>query len=452
MPSNTTSILISEGFSQRSPWLIEELDTNLKNYTVASFASSGANQSTAMKTQTQVLVEQTNQLEKMQIFAEKISLGSPTAVVVDASGRVLVSNARQFSDLIGRSVESLAKSDSEVDRLIELTNNLRNSVPAVNLGGQAYVSVTVNTGTPPVDRIIAAPLRVWGSDLSAIPGTSLQAFTCYAYKAANGTITYRILDDDKQNLSVTKVEALTNPDPSRVYDAFRINTGTSDSPSYKVFAPQDISKTFPTSASQETLYRNVFTGELRLVGPSNVNIAFTNTQGFVVPANQNELNYWFGQSGAARLIATNTQLLADGVKMPIPPDTFQWKYKDFTGGGFGNYPPIKGLPSDVTLAVGSLVEDSNVGKIYFISGKLSNVNTFVEVEKVGDPFVLRLSNENLLNIRGQYTERIAQMTQRTTEQQLFLNSLLQRLNLYFDAASNVLKAFSDLNSKLSNTR
>lgn len=449
MPSNPTSILISEGFSQRSPWLVEELDTNLKNYAVASFASSGANQSTALKTQTQVLVEQTNQLEKMQIFAEKISSGSPTAVVVDASGRVLVSNARQFSDLIGRPVSSLA--NSEVDRLIELTNNLRNSVPAVNLGGQAYVSVTVNTGTPPVDRIIAAPLRVSGSDLSAIPDTALQAFTCYAYKAANGTITYRIVDSDNLKLSVTKVEALTNPDPGRLYDAFRINTGTSDSPSYKVFAPQDISKTFPTSASVETLYRNVFTGELRLVGPSNANIAFTNTQGFVVPANQNELNYWFGQSGSARLIATNTQLLADGVKMPIAPDTFQWKYKDFTGGGFGNYPPIKGLPSDVNLAVGSLVEDSNVGKIYFISGKLSGANTFVEVEKVGDPFVLRLSNENLLSIRGQYTERIAQMTQRTTEQQLFLNSLLQRFNLYFDAASNALKAFSDLNSKLSNS-
>jgi hypothetical protein len=194
----------------------------------------------------------------------------------------------------------------------------------------------------------------------------------------------------------------------------------------------------------------VFTGELRLVGPSQSNIAFEASQGFIIPSSQSEVNFLFGQAGAKRLQDASTQFKTDEVKLPAP-DTFQWKYKDFQGGGFADYPPRKGLPSDINLAVGSVIEDSGTGKLYFISGRVAGTNKFVEVEKLGSEFVLKLSVDSLLDIRGQYTELISRATQRTAEQQSFLNSLVQKFNLFSDIATNILKTLADSESRLSNS-
>ena len=448
MPSNTSSILISEGLPPRSPWLFENLDSNFKDYAVANLALRASNQSITLKTQTEVLNEQTNQLERFQDFSLKLKAGTETALVLDSAGNVLIDNPKIVSDLIGRQASSLASPD--IDRLIDFTADLANSVPAVNLGGQSFVAVTVRIGQPAIDQVISAPLRVWSTDPSGIATTDLEPYVCYAFRAANGDITYRICDRNKANLTVSSVASLPVPDKNLVYDAYRVNTGSVANPVYKTFVPQSISGAFPTSQTPEALFRNVFTGELRLIGPSQPNIAYVAAQGFVIPASQGEVNFWFGQAGAKRLQDTGTQFTTDQVKLP-PPDTFQWKYKDFEGGGFADYPPRKATPSDVSLAVGSLVEDSGTGKLYLISGRVAGVNKFVEVEKVGSEFVLKLSADTLLDIRGQYTELISRGTQRTAEQQLFLNSLVQKFNLFNDVMTNMLKTLSDGENRLSNS-
>jgi hypothetical protein len=448
MTPNTSSILISEGFPPGSPWLFENLDSNFRDYSVATLALRASEKSITLKTQTNVLNEQTNQLERFQDFALKLKAGTETALALDSSGNVLIDNSKIVSDLIGRQASSLASPD--IDRLIDFTADLAKSVPAVNLGGQSYVAVTVRVGQPASDQVIAAPLRVWSTDPSGIATTDLEPYVCYAFRAANGDITYRICDRKKANFTVSSVSSLPVPEKNLVYDAYRVNTGTVINPVYKTFVPQSISGAFPTSETPEALFRNVFTGELRLVGPSQPNIGFVAAQGFVIPASQSEVNFWFGQAGATRLRDATTQFKTDEVKLPAP-DTFQWKYKDFEGGGFADYPPRKGTPSDVSLAVGSLVEDSGTGKLYLISGRVTGVNKFVEVEKVGSEFLLKLSADTLRDIRGQYTELISRATQRTAEQQLFLNSLVQKLNLFNDMVTNLLKTLSDAESRLSNS-
>ena len=448
MATNKSSALISEGLSPKSPWLLENLDSNFKNYAIANLALSGSKQSITIRTQTEVLNEQTNQLDRFQDYSLKLKAGTETALVLDSAGNVLINNPNIVSDLIGRQVSSLASSD--IDRLVDFTADLASSVPAVNLGGQSYVAVNVAFGQPAADVVIEAPLRVWSSDPSGIATADIDPYVCYAYRAANGTISYRICDRDKANLRIMGVASAPVPDKNVVYDAYRVNTGSVANPVYKTFVPQSISGAFPTSQTPEALFRNVFTGELRLVGPSQPNIAYVAAQGFVVPSSQSEVNFWFGQAGAKRLQDASAQFTTDEIKLPAP-DTFQWKYKDFPGGGFADYPARKGLPSDINLAVGSLVEDSGTGKLYFISGRVAGINKFVEVEKVGSEFALKLSTDKVLDIRGQYTELISRATQRTAEQQLFLNSLVQKFNLFSDIATNILKTLSDGESRLSNS-
>ena len=448
MPTTKSSILISEGLSPRSPWLIENLDSNFKDYAVANLALSGSKQMITIRTQTNVLNEQTNQLDRFQDYSEKLKAGTETALVLDKVGNVLIDNPNIVSDLIGRQASSLASSD--IDRLIDFTADLANSEPAINLGGQAFVAVNVVFGQPAADLTIEAPLRVWSSDPSGIAKADIDPYVCYAYRAANGAISYRICDRDKADLRIMGVASAPVPDKNLVYDAYRINTGSVSNPVYKTFVPQSISGAFPTSQTPETLFRNVFTGELRLVGPSQPNIAYIAAQGFIIPATQSEVNFLFGQAGAKRLQDASAQFTTDEIKLPAP-DTFQWKYKDFPGGGFADYPPRKALPSDINLAVGSVIEDSGTGKLYFISGREAGINKFVEVEKVGSEFALKLSTDKVLDIRGQYTELISRATQRTAEQQSFLNSLVQKFNLFSDIATNILKTLADSESRLSNS-
>jgi hypothetical protein len=125
----------------------------------------------------------------------------------------------------------------------------------------------------------------------------------------------------------------------------------------------------------------------------------------------------------------------------------EWKFKDFSGGGFASYPIVEGDPTSASFPVGSLVQDSTTKKIYAITARVGNVNSFFEIETVKSPFVFFFSQENIVKLRGQYTEEITRLTQRTTEQQLFLNSLLLKQNFHLDAATNVLKAFNDLNNR-----
>ncbi len=442
MPANDTQVTITQGFSTDSPWVIDELDTNLKNLALARLAALGASQGDKLETQTKVLIEQTNQLENLQEFTDKLGSGTVTALVMDSSGAVLISDPKVVSDLAGRSAASL--SATEVNRLIEFTASLANSSPSVNLGGQTYVSVSVRSGTPPTDKVIQAPLKVWSSDPKLIAAADVQPFACYAYKDSSGTLLYRICDETKTSLTITSIATLANPAAAHVYDAYRIGT--------KVYKPQDILGAFPTSPSG-TLYRNIVTGQLRLVTDSGYTDDPEAT-GFVIPASQDEITFWLGQAASDRLRLAETQFNTDGIKMPVSPDTFQWKYMDtaFVGGGFAIYPPVQKSPTDTTLNVGTFVQDPSdtAKKIYLITGKEGTTNKYVEVQSVGEPFNLRLTQDNIVSIRGQYTEKITQMTQRTTEQQLFLNSLLQKHNYQLDAATNVLKAFNDLNNRLSN--
>lgn len=440
MPGQETQVTITEGMPLNDPWVITDIDSNLKNLALARLAALGANQGAVLRVQTNVLVEQTRQLEAMQEFTATLASGIATALVMDSSGTVLVSDPNIVSDLIGRTPSSLTTFSA--DRLTAFTSNLANSSPAVNLGGRPYAEVALTSGAK-----IQVPVVLWSDDPNNANSSTLEPYVYYLNKASDGTmkgVIYDVVGGSKVKLSVSSVNFISFPDKNLVYDGYKLTVnGVS-----KVYGVQNVIGSFPTTTASDILFRDISTGTLRLVGPSSPNITFADPQGFVIPSCEDEIYYWFGQASADRLPKTNTQFATDGIKLPVSADAIQWKYaagSNFSGGGVAHYPIAEGSPSNVNLPVGSLIKSD--GKIYLITGKSATASIYTEVTFVGSPFVLKLTQDNVVNIRGQYTEKITKATQRTTEQQLFLNSLLQKQNYHFDAATNVLKALSDLNNR-----
>ncbi len=440
MPGQETQVTITEGLPVNDPWVITDIDSNLKNLALARLAALGANQGAVLRVQTNVLVEQTGQLENMQEFTATLASGAATALVMDSSGKVLISDPNIVSDLVGRTPSSLTTFSA--DRLTAFTTSLASSSPAVNLGGRPYAELALTSGAK-----IQVPVVLWSDDPNSANSNSLEPYVYYLNKASDGTmkgVIYDVVNGSKVKLSVSSVNLISFPDKNLVYDGYKLTVnGVS-----KVFGVQNVIGSFPTTAASDTLFRDISTGTLRLVGPSSANITFTDAQGFVIPSCEDEIYYWFGQASADRLPKTNAQFSADEIKLPVSPDAIQWKFADslnFSGGGIAHYPIAEGAPGNLSLPVGSLTKSD--GKTYLITGKSTSSSTYAEVTLVGSPFVLKLTQDNVVNIRGQYTEKITKATQRTTEQQLFLNSLLQKQNYHFDAATNVLKALSDLNNK-----
>lgn len=437
MPTADTQVTITEGLPTSDPWTISELDTNLKNLALARLVALGANQGMALRKQTAVLIEQTNQLDSLSATAKEMSTGTKTALVVDNAGKILITDPAIVSDLVGRDPTTLTS--SEVDRLIQFTANLQKSSPPVNLGGRDYVSVTVDLGNP-TNNVIQAPVQFVIGDPFVTGVANIQPFVCYIGKDSSGKLKYRMVDEKNINISISSVSALTNPDAKFVLDAYRLNS--------IIYRPIDFVGSLPATASPAALYRNALTGELTLIN-SLGKLPANGAEGFVLPANKDEIAYWFGQAALDRLKKTYQTFSTDGIKLPTEPDSVQWTYADssFSGGGFTAYPPLRGDPTSSSIPVGTIVQDSVGDRLHLIYGRVGTNNKFIEIKYVGDPFVLNIGKDGLVNIRGQYTEVITRATQRTTEQQLFLNSLLQKQNYHFDAATNVLKAFNDLHNR-----
>ena len=74
-----------------------------------------------------------------------------------------------------------------------------------------------------------------------------------------------------------------------------------------------------------------------------------------------------------------------------------------------------------------------------------NLTAITPVDK---PMYIAVSDTSFREISSTISDKITQITQRNTTQQLFVNKLLVSQNYHFDAATNVLKAFSDLLNKL----
>lgn len=182
-------------------------------------------------------------------------------------------------------------------------------------------------------------------------------------------------------------------------------------------------------------------------------IVLIKNEPFAVPINMDEYQNWLMAAAATRA-NTITQLFSQYKLSPISGDTITWQVVTASGNGttfFG------GTPVPTTNRLKETVKNRVVldpdGKYYWIKQPaVGNTNAVaVEVKPltpVDQALIFAPSTDTLRDVRSRFSEAALQITQRNSAQQLLVNSLLVSYNYHFDAAANVLKAFSDLRNRL----
>ncbi len=182
-------------------------------------------------------------------------------------------------------------------------------------------------------------------------------------------------------------------------------------------------------------------------------IVLVKNEPFAVPISSAEYQTWLVAAAAARANAIN-QLFSEYKLSPIAGDTISWQVVTASGNGttfFG------GTPVPTTNRLKETVKNRVVldpdGKYYWIQQPAVGSTNAVAVEvkpltPVDQALIFAPSTDTLRDVRSRFSEAALQITQRNSAQQLLVNSLLVSYNYHFDAAANVLKAFSDLRNRL----
>jgi hypothetical protein len=133
-------------------------------------------------------------------------------------------------------------------------------------------------------------------------------------------------------------------------------------------------------------------------------------------------------------------------------DTIKVNISNVTKGDFFFNYPIKSISVDVsaTLETGNLytldIDKADPKKIFYTTGLGSSVEVKTSEMKL---FIKNPSDSEVQSWRSQFAEKQVQLTQKSATLQNFLNELIQIYNYTFEAATNLLRAFSSLLSDIS---
>jgi hypothetical protein len=131
-----------------------------------------------------------------------------------------------------------------------------------------------------------------------------------------------------------------------------------------------------------------------------------------------------------------TEYITDGLSTPIGTPT---PYVTM----FGNYPPLQepnfGSRIITTADVGKFFQ--NAGGTIFYVDRQGPGGQFVVREALGTPtpYIASMPDDLKKTLRGEYAEKQILLTQRGTDQTLFVTSITQRYTTFSDTATNLLK-------------
>lgn len=134
-------------------------------------------------------------------------------------------------------------------------------------------------------------------------------------------------------------------------------------------------------------------------------------------------------------------------------DAIAWRKPGETTYNYAQLPVISIQSADRTSTVapaGSILLTEKKEYYYVVLPKTGSTNAVTEKVEVGSSFLIAPTASILSSIRSLYGDQITIATQISAQQGLFVNELMQKYSMYFDAASNVLKAFVDLKNRISN--
>lgn len=197
-----------------------------------------------------------------------------------------------------------------------------------------------------------------------------------------------------------------------------------------------------------------------------------------VPRSASEINYFNNQlslvnaANNSRLLTDSTQLVpvpseinnstpSGAETMQQPPVTMELAIADadflefkLEGGGYFYYDkPVSQIPkydaNTVANNVGSVVQMEDKTYRYVVRSERDVANPYMLIKTTVKPCIKDPTNLEQSGFLSQYSEKIVRITQRSTEQTTYVNALTQRYNYYFEAATNILKAFTNLWATLS---
>lgn len=203
---------------------------------------------------------------------------------------------------------------------------------------------------------------------------------------------------------------------------------------------------------------------------------------FVIPQSEAQLQSWQIQApnntgissvqaaikssaslSSAVEIAVNTLPQTAPPTKPPPSNAITMKIDDFNGYDMAQYSQQNGgnfyalyPPQKISEFSPDLEIPANIGKI-FQGGSLTRVITVNRSGKIYQincsvlqKFFFKPSSDQIVSWKGQYAEKIIVITQRSSDQQLFVTNLAQKYQYAFDAATYVLKAFTAMLSSAAN--
>jgi hypothetical protein len=205
------------------------------------------------------------------------------------------------------------------------------------------------------------------------------------------------------------------------------------------------------------------------VGNPRIVLSPSQVLSFFVPKDDNEkTSMQYAINGSNLIQATNalknTTGLPEGVTPPVTTlglniekycDAAKYVMKEFTQDGdstigsnsnaitmYGKYPPEVRSTLDL-----SQMTQNDIGKFFREVGS-PNVYYIVDVKTDGkvvfrvgsaEPYVNTMTDDIKKNLRGEYAEKQILLTQRSTDQTVFVNSISQRYTTFSDMATNLLK-------------
>ena len=123
-----------------------------------------------------------------------------------------------------------------------------------------------------------------------------------------------------------------------------------------------------------------------------------------------------------------------GYRLPFspPPETV-----------YGAYPPLLRADFDLTKLtkadVGKIFQTSDSNNIYYIADVSDTGVVDYRFVRTQEPFINKMTDDIKKSLRGEYAEKQILLTQRGTDQTLFVTSITQRYTTFSDMATNLLK-------------
>ncbi len=211
----------------------------------------------------------------------------------------------------------------------------------------------------------------------------------------------------------------------------------------------------PVNSAGEVSLNKLFSWE----GGSATYIMVKDEGGNIVRANVTATNEVFSKITStteyqnyieALAIARSTsaiKILNDDQIKSFSYDTIAWRKIGDSDYSYAKLPIINVMEASRNAAsspVGAILKTEKNEYFYVVS---TGVTQKVEL---GASYIFAPGEVSLAAIRSGYGDEVTTSTQITAKQGLFVNDLMHRHSMHFDAASNILKAFVDMMNKISN--